>query len=209
MIKASRSPINQLDNVVNLFTSGKTDPLTISNSNGLLEATLKKEYFKHKSINSVQMADTLKSYREYEDICALMVDIWVDFPNNEVQGFITSNGKMIVTAIGDKWAVSGPKPILFNDQYYLAWDKQQDLTSSHKGSIDYSSSDHVFIPIKAMFHTHVISGSLSQKDQWVAQKFNKMKHLLFEHNRISEFDERGIRKVYKANIVQLCELIQN
>ena len=155
------------------------------------------------------VVDTTQSYKEYEDICTLIVEIWNKYPNNEVQGYITNNGKMIVTSVGDTWQVTGPKPILFNDQYYLAWDKREKLIATYQGAIEYSGSRHIFIPIKAMFHTHVVSGTLSQEDQLVAKKYDKMRHLLFERNRISEYNVHGIKKIYKGNMINLCQLLQS
>ncbi|MCG8308704.1 MAG: hypothetical protein MI975_15025 [Cytophagales bacterium] len=156
-----------------------------------------------------QSPDTMHLYREYEDICLLVLDIWSAYPKNEVMGFIADNGNLIITSVGDTWRVSGPKPILFNDRYYLAWPKHAKLKSTYQGAIRYSGSDFIFLPVKAMFHTHVLSGALSPEDRLIAKRFDKIRHILIERTRISEFDGRGIKKVYNGNMLNLCELVHN
>lgn len=151
---------------------------------------------------------TMSEYREYEDFCSLIVDLWIDFPNNEVQGYITISGKMLITSVGSEWTVSGPKPIQYHNQIYIPWDKKNKLELLHEGSIDYSGSKHVFIPVKAMFHTHVVSGYLSEEDQMIANKFYMLRHLLFERSRISEFNKHGIVKTYRGNMFNLCHLLK-
>jgi hypothetical protein len=105
--------------------------------------------------------------------------------------------------------VKGPKPILFNEQYYLPWNKRQRLRTTHKGIIDHSASDYLFIPIKVMFHTHVVSGTISDQDLLIAKELNKIRHLVFERRKIIEFDGGGIKKIYKGDFMNLCELLFN
>jgi len=151
---------------------------------------------------------TAKSFKskEYGDPCSGILALWSAYPMNEVQGYITLDSKMIITAIGSIWEVTGPRPIFYRDRYYFPWDKRQHLNESYEGTIDYPVSRHIFIPVRAMFHTHVLYGygKLSDEDLMNARDMRQMTHLLLERGRISAFDEEGITKVFNTDKAHAC-----
>lgn len=169
--------------------------------------TIFKEERKEK-FDSIIMSDTSNVFMEYRDICEFMIEIWSNYPDREVQGFITNQDKIIVTAIGNERSVQGPHPIIYQDQYYLAWPRKQPLIFYYEDIIDGGGSPYLFIPIRAMFHTHVISGSLSIQDQHVAANVKNLRHLVFEKNRVVEYNEKGVKKMVVGNFIKLCKFLK-
>lgn len=129
---------------------------------------------------------------EYGEVCHGIDRIWESYPLREVQGYITLGGKLIITGVGTRWKVTGPRPIFYQGSYYFPWDKRRPLRGTYVGVIDYSSSRHIFIPVRAMFHTHVVSSELSYRDLENACAMRAITHLLIERERMAVFDCGGV-----------------
>lgn len=148
-------------------------------------------------------------FEEFETVCDLFAGLWTRFPKREVQGYITNGDKIIVTAVGNSYCVAGPKPILFKDQYFIAWPKDIDHQIIHKGMIERPGTSFRYIPVRAMFHSHVVAGGISEMDFDVARKFPLLKHLVIERNKIISFNRYGIRHISRGNFRSMCELLHN
>ncbi len=150
--------------------------------------------------------DAIHPFIEYEDICDGLNEIAKLYPSREIQGFFSEDNRLIVTAVGSIHKVIGPKPINYEGKYYLPWKKTPDPQFTYQHTIDYSGSDYLFIPVKTMFHTHVIDGSLSRMDLQTAKKLPRLKHLLINNEQIVDFNQFGPQNIIK-NSEKICQLI--
>ncbi|GEM_PF-3158261 len=125
------------------------------------------------------------------------------YPDREVQGVITLCGQIIITAIGSAFRVEGPRPIRFMNRYYIAWHNSIPLEREYYQVIEDGARDYVFIPIVAMFHTHVYSGSLSDQDLSNAAELDQIRHLLIDNRGFSEFNGLGIIETYSESSGEL------
>ncbi|MEQ9218122.1 MAG: hypothetical protein RLO17_08770 [Cyclobacteriaceae bacterium] len=135
--------------------------------------------------------DEISPFIEYENLCEGLENIRAEYPFREIQGFISDDNSMILTAVGSIYKVVGPKPIFYEGKYYLAWNKLVKPSHSYSGVIQYKGSDYLFIPVKAMFHSHVIDGALSKMDLQTAKKLSRLRHLLIKNDQIIDFNEFG------------------
>ena len=150
--------------------------------------------------------DEISPFKEYENLCEGLKEIAMEYPLREIQGFISEDNRMIVTAVGSIYKVIGPKPIFYEGKYYLAWNKLIKPSHSYSGVIQYKGSDYLFIPVKAMFHSHVIDGALSEMDLQTAKKLSRLRHLLIKNDRIIDFNEFGPKSIQKYS-EKACQYI--
>lgn len=139
--------------------------------------------------------DEISPFIEYENLCEGLENIRAHYPFREIQGFISDDNSMILTAVGSIYKVVGPKPIFYEGKYYLAWNKLVKPSHSYSGVIQYKGSDYLFIPVKAMFHSHVIDGALSKMDLQTAKKLSRLRHLLIKNDQIIDFNEFGPKSI--------------
>ncbi|MEQ8335847.1 MAG: hypothetical protein RIA62_00795 [Cyclobacteriaceae bacterium] len=139
--------------------------------------------------------DEISPFIEYENLCEVLENIRAQYPFREIQGFISDDNSMILTAVGSIYKVVGPKPIFYEGKYYLAWNKLVKPSHSYSGVIQYKGSDYLFIPVKAMFHSHVIDGALSKMDLQTAKKLSRLRHLLIKNDQIIDFNEFGPKSI--------------
>ena len=141
--------------------------------------------------------DEVSPFIEFKNVCEGLKQIETIFPLREIQGFISEDNRMIVTAVGTIYKVVGPKPIFYQGKYYLAWNKLISPTYNYAGTIQYKGSEYLFIPVKAMFHSHVIEGALSDMDLKTAKRLPKLRHLLIKKDQIVDFNEFGPKPFQK------------
>ncbi|XOV94565.1 MAG: hypothetical protein ACFHWX_07640 [Bacteroidota bacterium] len=145
--------------------------------------------------------DAIFPFIEFNEICGGLDSIKKQYPFEEIQGFISEDNRMILTAIGSIYKVVGPKPIRYDGKYYLPWNKSISPRLRYVNTIDYPGGEYLFIPVKTMFHTHVIDGRLSRMDIQTAKRFPELNHLLIEKGQIVNFNHEGPRilSTYAAN----------
>lgn len=141
--------------------------------------------------------DEISPFIEFDNFCDGLKTIGNHYPLREIQGFISEDNRMIVTAVGTIYKVVGPRPILYEGKYYLAWNKLISPTHNYTGTIQYKGSEYLFIPVKAMFHSHVIEGALSEMDLKTAKRLPKLKHLLIKKDQVVDFNEFGPKSFQK------------
>ncbi len=141
--------------------------------------------------------DEISPFIEFESFCLGLKEIGIHYPLKEIQGFISEDNRMIVTAVGTIYKVVGPRPIFYEGKYYLAWNKLISPSYKYTGIIEYEGSEYLFIPVKAMFHSHVIDGDLSELDLKTARRLPKLKHLLIKKDQIVDFNEFGPKSFQK------------
>ncbi len=141
--------------------------------------------------------DEISPFIEFESFCFGLKEIGIHYPLREIQGFISEDNRMIVTAVGSIYKVVGPRPIFYEGKYYLAWNKLISPSYQYTGIIEYEGSEYLFIPIKAMFHSHVIDGALSELDLKTARRLPNLKHLLIKKDQIIDFNEFGPKSFQK------------
>ncbi len=114
-----------------------------------------------------------KPVKEYSDKCKGLKEAWEKYPKNEVAGFITKDGKLLITDIGGYDNAMNWNTHRRNGQdYYLYNASEGPLSLNYEGQI--RSYGYILIPVTAAFHTHApcrdrgvdgISGTVSPKDQ--------------------------------------------
>lgn len=94
-----------------------------------------------------------KPLQEYSDKCAGIQSIWNNYTNNEVFGYISSDGKLIVTNIQPYNGGQGSGLYFYNNIYYYPYpDTQGAPSQSYSGMIQ--AAGYYFIPVSASVHTH-------------------------------------------------------
>ena len=150
--------------------------------------------------------DEISPFKEYPNFCEGLKEMKVQYPLSEIQGFISEDNRMIVTAVGSIYKVIGPKPIFYEGKYYLAWNKSVKTLYHYTGVIQYKGSEYLFIPVKAMFHSHVVEGALSEMDLKTARNLSKLRHLLIKNERIMDFNEYGLKSAWRYS-EDACQFI--
>jgi len=94
-----------------------------------------------------------KPKKEYETVCEALQELWDSYPDNEVGGYITPEGKVLFTDVlpmdgGDMQGL-----YIHEGNYYYRWRKTEgDPTVTHQGMVT-TGTFHI-VPIAASFHTH-------------------------------------------------------
>ncbi|VAW15857.1 hypothetical protein MNBD_BACTEROID03-2386 [hydrothermal vent metagenome] len=121
-----------------------------------------------------------KPIKEYDDKCQGLKEAWEKYPKNEVAGFITKDGKSLITDIGgyDYSDVAYIHP-LNGENYYIYNANEGSLLLNYEGQI--RSYEYILIPVTAAFHTHApcrdqegdgISGTVSLHDRNIQEGSN-------------------------------------
>jgi len=137
-----------------------------------------------------------KPLYEYSDKCAGLNNIWNDFPDNEVFGYVTQDYKLIVTDVVtiSGGAVSG----LYNHDgvlYYPFSDVNGPPTENYAGMVH--AAGKYFIPVRASVHTHTPSRSdgtdgvtnfmVSSDDNALALAYPTIKHFVIGNGAIGSY----------------------
>lgn len=102
---------------------------------------------------SLEEAAGDKPIMEYADRCQGLQDIWNNYPNNEVSGYITSDGQLLVIDIlafngGETWGT-----YQYNGVTYYPYPMSQGAPANNYAGI-VQSAGYYLIPIVASVHTH-------------------------------------------------------
>jgi hypothetical protein len=137
-----------------------------------------------------------KPLKEYNDKCEGLKDIWNSYPDNEVYGYVTADGKFLMTNVtsftgGD---VSG---VYEHDGtiYYTFPDTNGPPSGTYTGMVH--SVNKYFIPVVASVHTHSpcrtdgtngVSHDVGEADRKLAKTYPKLKNFVIGCGAIAEFN---------------------
>lgn len=145
-----------------------------------------------------------KPIKEYstDNRCAGLQAMWNDYPNNEAVGFVTKDGKLIVTGVvsndggGFKGLYRYANPVTELDEYYYTYPVAEGAPSLiYDGML--TRGDNYFIPVSASVHTHTpcradgtngVSHTVSDADQDLATKYPALKNWVIGCDAIAQFD---------------------
>ncbi len=95
-----------------------------------------------------------KPIAEYDDKCQGINDAWDNFPENEVAGYITKDGKLIITEILGYDGGERASPYLFQGTFYHPYPSVQGLPNNVNYITSPALGGTVLIEVVASFHTH-------------------------------------------------------
>jgi hypothetical protein len=142
-----------------------------------------------------------KPKKEYKDKCSGLIDIWQSYPNNEVFGYITIDGQLIVTGIGSQNGAEGGGVYVFDGQAY--YPSQEKPDNNYAGMTIIKNGDFYLIPIVSSVHTHSpcrddgssgVSQTVSSDDKNFAADYPEIRHWVIGCNSIAQFN--GINNYY-------------
>ncbi|RJE74405.1 hypothetical protein [Reichenbachiella sp. MSK19-1] len=130
---------------------------------------------------------------EFKNKCAGINHMWNQYPNNEVAGYLTADGQIIITATATLNGGGVPGIINFNGQSYYA--SSGTPKNTYLGSITNRSG--TFIPVIASIHTHTpcrqddtdgTSHQVGLDDKLLAQKYPTINHWVVGYGSIAQFN---------------------
>lgn len=144
-----------------------------------------------------------KPLKEYNNPCAGVDEMWNNYPENEVHGYLTSDGKLITTNVlsfsgGEMRGVYPYRnPLTSVTQYYYTYPMSQGPpTQSYSGIKD--NGQFYFIPVVASIHTHTpcridgtngVSHDVSAEDKAFATKYPGLRNWVVGCNAIAQFND--------------------
>ncbi len=148
----------------------------------------------------------------FPDKCAGLQYSWNNYPQNEVTGYITDNGSVIVTGILDFDGGKSQGLYEQDGKYYYVYPTSNGAPQHEVNSV--ISRDHYFIPIVAHFHTHTpcqndgtngVSHSVSDEDRDFAQRYPGLRNFAIGCNAIAQFDTgASFFNVQSGSLSSLC-----
>ena len=153
---------------------------------------------------------------EYADKCSGLNNIWNNYPDNEVFGYVTQDYKLIVTDIVNisGGAVSG----LYNHDgifYYPFSDINGPPIENYSGMVH--AAGKYFIPIRASVHTHtpsrydgtdgVTNFTISSDDNALALAYPTIKHFVIGNGAIGSFAPSYLPVISLYNVEATGSLI--
>jgi hypothetical protein len=158
-----------------------------------------------------------KPIAEYKTKCLGVQAIWNNYPNNEVNGFVTTDGKFIAT---DVVGLSGGQVSgLYEYQgvsYYVYSDQNPAPLLNYAGMVH--AAGYYMIPVSATVHTHTpcrtdgtdgVSQNTSPPDASRAAADPLVKHWVIGCGAIAQFDSSNpnyFNKIY-GNLSTTCNSI--
>lgn len=156
---------------------------------------------------------------EYSNKCQGLQDMWNNFPNNEMYGYITADGQLIITnqlpftggaAFGTFTHPNGTT-------YYPYPMAQGAPIMNYTGMIQYPTNNptHYLIPVVASVHTHSpcrndgtngVSHPVCNDDNAFAGKHPQLTHWVIGCNTIAQYDgtNNNFFNVQAGNISSTC-----
>ncbi|NOS94738.1 MAG: hypothetical protein HOP30_22735 [Cyclobacteriaceae bacterium] len=140
-----------------------------------------------------------KPISEFEDKCIGLQSIWDNYPNNEVYGFITTDGKLLVTNVLPINGGSASGPYTYNGTTYYPYPSSQGPPiGNYTGMIQ--TAGYYLIPIVASVHTHTpcrtdgtngVSHNIGDDDANFAASHPSINHWVIGCNAIAQYDNRS------------------
>jgi len=137
-----------------------------------------------------------KPLKEYNDKCEGLKDIWNSYPDNEVYGYVTADGKFLMTDVASLAGGEVSGVYQHGETIYYVF---PDTNGPPSGT--YTGIKHVlnnyFIPVVASVHTHTpcrtdgtngVSHNVGDEDRALATKYPKLRNFVIGCGAIAEFN---------------------
>ena len=155
---------------------------------------------------------------EYADKCQGLQDMWNNYPSNEVAGYVTSNGQLLVTGILSQQGGSSGGTYEYNGITYYPYPKSQGAPSNNYAGMQENSS-YYFIPVIASFHTHTpcltdgtngVSQAVSPDDHDAAINHPNINHWVIGCGAIAQFNGNNANffNVQSGPLSTICANVQ-
>lgn len=154
------------------------------------------------NMNNVYGSIGTKPLKEFSNKCDGVNYMWNTYPNNEVQGFITADGKLLMThvlslnggAFSGIYKHTDPSTNSITAYYFYPVSQGAPL-QSYTGIVN--NGQYYFIPIAASVHTHTpcrldgtdgVSHNVGEDDTQFAKTYPTLKHWVIGCSAIARFD---------------------
>ncbi len=158
-----------------------------------------------------------KPEKEYNTVCEGVMDMWNSYPNNEVAGYISKDGKILMTGITglDGGAVPSTYEDFSGQVYYLSNGRP---TQDYDGMIKpYNDLEYYFIPVAASIHTHTpcrndgtngVSHPVGSDD--LSRASTNIKHFVIGCDAIAEFESGNpsFFNIIEGSLSEICNEIE-
>ncbi|OEK06595.1 hypothetical protein [Roseivirga misakiensis] len=162
-----------------------------------------------------------KPLKEYNTKCSGFQDMWNSYPNQEVFGYITTDGKVIMTDILSENGGSAGGLYEYEGTSYYSYPASQGKPSqSYAGMVKAgpSSNPYYLIPVSASVHTHSpcrsdesngISHNVGNEDKVFASTHTLIKHYVIGCDAIGEYNgtKNSFFNKKLGNIDETCKKI--
>jgi hypothetical protein len=162
---------------------------------------------------------------EFANKCQGLQFMWNKYPSNEVFGYITQDGQLIVTNILGYSIGGASVPVAFNGKMYYGFqDAEPTLTYQGMLPSSYTTPDGVehkryYIPVVASVHTHTpcrsdgtdgVSQEVSSGDQNFAALYPQLNNWVIGCNAIAQYNSNNSSffNVHSGSLSSTCNLIQ-
>lgn len=171
------------------------DPINIdensgggSNSNPSLDLSLLEE------------VDGKKPLKEYASKCVGLNDMWNSYPNNEVSGYITSDGKVLLIDILASGGGTTSGLYEFQGKTYYPYAKSLGAPAQNYAGMIIggpSNNSYYLIPVTASIHTHSpcrsdgtngVSHNVGSDDKAFALKYGNINHWAIGCGAVGQFN---------------------
>jgi len=138
-----------------------------------------------------------KPLKEYNDKCEGLKDIWNSYPDNEVYGYVTADGRFLMTDVTSFTGGKVSGVYQYGETIYYVF---PDTNGPPSGT--YAGIQHVlnkyFIPVVASVHTHSpcrtdgtngVSHEVSKPDRDLATEYPKLRNFVIGCGAIAEFNK--------------------
>ena len=154
---------------------------------------------------------------EYSDKCQGLQNAWSNYPNNEVYGYITADGKFIVTNILSATGGSAFGTYSYNGTTYYPFPASQGApTLSYAGMVE--TAGYYLIPVVASVHTHSpcrtdgsngVSHPVGSDDKSFAASHPELNHWVIGCGAIGQYNgtDDSFSNVQSGNLSALCSSV--
>lgn len=159
-----------------------------------------------------------KPIMEFNNKCTGISNIWSNYPNNEIFGYLTIDGKLIITNILPASGGTAAGLYHYDNTYYYPYpDSQGTPTGTYSGMVH--SAGHYFIPVQASVHTHVpcrtdntngVSHPVGNDDKAFAQKYPGINHWVIGCGAVGQYNgiNNNFYNVRSGNLSTICTFVQ-
>jgi hypothetical protein len=160
-----------------------------------------------------------KPIKEYKTPCNAATDMWNSYPNNEVYGYLTADGQVIMTNITGYEGGEVGGLYNYNGSYYYPYPMIQGAPANNYTGMTNNGS-YYFIPVVASIHTHTpcrVDGTngLSQNvvgddDAILATKYPGLRNYVIGCGAIGTFDgnHSTFQNIKTGDISSICSTIK-
>ncbi len=157
--------------------------------------------------------------KEYNNKCTGILNMWNLYPNNEVSGYLTKDGKIIVTGSTGSSGGGVNGVYEYDGVTYYTYPKTQGAPNLNYAGMINDHPSYYFIPVVASIHTHTpcrtdgtngVSHAVGSDDSLLAARYPQINHWVIGCNAIAQFEANNPNffNVGTGALNTLCNNIQ-